>query len=99
MASNFSITSAHIAGEVTLDGASVNAKPWAVFDANQHGGEYMEAIKGLYPESRVLFVSRHADDQLACHGLAIQASAFCAKPFNFDELASKVRETLDAEPP
>ena len=62
------------------------------------GGELMERLRKIHPESRVLFVSGYADDDVARHGVVASGSAFLAKPFTSDQLARKVRETLDSDP-
>ena len=50
----------------------------------------------LIPKIRVLFMSGYADDVVTRNGSLTAGSAFLEKPFSANELAAKVRETLDA---
>ena len=50
----------------------------------------------LLPDVRVLFMSGYADEVVTRNGTLTPGSAFLEKPFNANELAAKVRETLDA---
>ena len=50
----------------------------------------------LLPDIRVLFMSGYADDVVSRNGALTPGSAFLEKPFSANELAAKVRETLDA---
>jgi DNA-binding NtrC family response regulator len=57
-----------------------------------------------WPDKRVLFMSGHAAEVLAQHGLADLDVPFLAKPYTRDEALAKVREALerrhtDAESP
>jgi two-component system cell cycle sensor histidine kinase/response regulator CckA len=48
------------------------------------------------PETRVLYTSGYADDEVAQHGAIEEDSAFLEKPFTRDALVRKVRELLDS---
>jgi two-component system cell cycle sensor histidine kinase/response regulator CckA len=48
------------------------------------------------PETRVLYTSGYADDEVAQHGAIGEDSAFLEKPFTRDALVRKVRELLDS---
>lgn len=58
--------------------------------------EAMERLRQMVPGLRVLYMSGHPGDALADHGVLGPEIAFLRKPFTPDELARKVRETLDA---
>ena len=47
------------------------------------------------PDKRILFMSAHAAEVLAEHGLAYLDVPFLAKPFTRDEALAKVREALE----
>jgi two-component system, cell cycle sensor histidine kinase and response regulator CckA len=47
------------------------------------------------PETKVLFTSGYADDEIAKQGVLGGDSAFLEKPFTRDNLVRKVRELLD----
>ena len=51
---------------------------------------------GAAPDIRVLFMSGYADDVVSRNGALTPGSAFLEKPFSANDLATKVRETLDA---
>lgn len=48
-----------------------------------------------WPDKRVLFMSGHAAEVLAQHGLTDLEVPFLAKPFTRDEALAKVREALE----
>ncbi len=60
--------------------------------------EAMQRLREIMPELRVLYMSGHPGDALADQGILGPGIAFLRKPFTPDELARKVRETLDAAP-
>jgi len=60
--------------------------------------EAMQRLREIRPELRVLYMSGHPGDDLADQGILGPGIAFLRKPFTPDELARKVRETLDATP-
>jgi PAS domain S-box-containing protein len=49
------------------------------------------------PETRVLFMSGHADDTITHYRVQETGGAFLQKPFNPVQFAQKVREVLDAD--
>jgi CheY-like chemotaxis protein len=59
------------------------------------GRELAERLEQLRPGVPVLFVSGHADDEVARRGLLDPGRPFLQKPFDPDEIAAKVRELLD----
>jgi two-component system cell cycle sensor histidine kinase/response regulator CckA len=60
------------------------------------GTELATRVCKLIPNIRVLFMSGYADDVVARNGALTPGSSFLAKPFSANDLATKVRETLDA---
>ena len=60
------------------------------------GTALAERVCELVPDVRVLFMSGYADDVVTRNGSLTPGSAFLEKPFSANELAVKVRETLDA---
>jgi two-component system cell cycle sensor histidine kinase/response regulator CckA len=60
------------------------------------GAALAERVSELLPDIRVLFMSGYADDVVTRNGSLTEGSGFLEKPFSANELATKVRETLDA---
>ena len=60
------------------------------------GTALAERVSELIPDIRVLFMSGYADDVVSRNGALTPGSAFLEKPFSANDLATKVRETLDA---
>ena len=58
------------------------------------GIELAQRVWETWPNQRILFMSGHAAEVLAQHGLADLDVPFLAKPFTRDEALSKVREAL-----
>ncbi|HYF38128.1 MAG TPA: ATP-binding protein, partial [Gemmatimonadales bacterium] len=59
------------------------------------GRELAERLQQLRPGVPVLFVSGHADDEMARRGLLDPGRPFLQKPFEPEALAVKIRELLD----
>jgi PAS domain S-box-containing protein len=59
-----------------------------------HGRELSERLAKTRPETRVLFTSGYADDDIIERGLLDPRTAFIQKPFSIEELAEKMRATL-----
>ena len=60
------------------------------------GSALAERVTRLLPDVRVLFMSGYSDEVVTRNGTLTPGSAFLEKPFSGNELAAKVRETLDA---
>lgn len=60
------------------------------------GRSLYRKLHRLRPEMRVLYMSGYTDDAIAMHGVLEEHTMFIAKPFTSVDLASKIRETLDA---
>jgi PAS domain S-box-containing protein len=60
------------------------------------GTALAERICKLTPAIRVLFMSGYADEVVSRNGALTPGSSFLEKPFSANDLAAKVRETLDA---
>jgi two-component system, cell cycle sensor histidine kinase and response regulator CckA len=61
------------------------------------GRELADRLESLRPGVPVLFVSGHADDEVARRGLLDPGQPFLQKPFDPDVIAVKVRELLDGK--
>jgi PAS domain S-box-containing protein len=61
-----------------------------------NGVQVAERLKASHLETRVLYTSGYADDKITSHGVLTSGTMLLCKPFTPDELASKVREVLDA---
>jgi DNA-binding response OmpR family regulator len=62
------------------------------------GRTVAEFMRELAPDTKVLYISGHADDALAEKGLDVLRVPFLRKPFLPDALLRKVRDVLDAKP-
>ena len=60
------------------------------------GPAVAERVSKLVLGVRVLFMSGYADDIVLRTGTLAAGDAFLEKPFSATDLATKVRETLDA---
>jgi CheY-like chemotaxis protein len=60
------------------------------------GGVLAEQVSALVPGIRVLYMSGYADDVVTRNGSLKPGAPFLEKPFSANDLAMKVRETLDA---
>ncbi|MGC3971754.1 MAG: PAS domain S-box protein [Pirellulales bacterium] len=61
-----------------------------------NGRELAERWRMLRPETAVIFMSGHTEDETIRRGLAAPRTAFLAKPFTPDSLAETVRTALEA---
>jgi DNA-binding response OmpR family regulator len=59
------------------------------------GVELAGRVWEQWPDKCILFMSAHAAEVLAEHGLAYLDVPFLAKPFTRDEALAKVREALE----
>jgi two-component system cell cycle sensor histidine kinase/response regulator CckA len=59
------------------------------------GRELAEKLAQMHPDLRVLFTSGYTDDAIIRHDVIEADTNFIQKPFTFDALAHKVRESLD----
>jgi len=62
------------------------------------GRELAEAVAARWAEIPVLYVSGYTDDAVVRHGLLTSGIAFLQKPFTPAQLATRVRQVLDARP-
>jgi len=58
-----------------------------------------DRLAAARPETKVLYTSGYASDEVAQHGLVGAELAFLEKPFTRDALIRKVREILDLSLP
>ena len=63
------------------------------------GGALAKKVRLLVPGIRVLYMSGYADDVVTRNGSLEPGAPFLEKPFSGNDLAAKVRETLDATAP
>ena len=68
----------------------------AVVMPGMGGRELATALTRARPRIKVLFTSGHTEDEVLRRGISAQAQAFLPKPFSPRELATRVREVLDA---
>jgi two-component system, cell cycle sensor histidine kinase and response regulator CckA len=60
------------------------------------GGTLAKQVSALVPGIRVLYMSGYADEVVTRNGSLEPGAPFLEKPFSANDLAAKVRETLDA---
>ena len=58
------------------------------------GRQLSDAVRGRYPQVKVLFTSGYADDTITRHGVVASEVVFLQKPFTVEALLAKVREAL-----
>jgi PAS domain S-box-containing protein len=61
-----------------------------------NGRDLYERVRQLVPGLRVVYMSGYTDDRIAQHGVLEEGIALVQKPFAFEILAQKIRDTLDA---
>jgi CheY-like chemotaxis protein len=61
-----------------------------------NGRELAERLRRHHPDTRVLFMSGYAEDEVLARGVDRGAVELLRKPFRTDELAARVRKVLDA---
>ncbi|MBI4465640.1 MAG: PAS domain S-box protein [Acidobacteria bacterium] len=64
-----------------------------------NGRELAEEMAQALPETKVVYMSAHADDRIHHHDISAPGTAFIQKPFSRLALARKVREVLDGPQP
>jgi len=58
------------------------------------GPEMVEKIREIHPRARVLYMSGHAENLIAHHGILEKAIIFLPKPFTAEALRQKVAAAL-----
>ncbi|MFN9744298.1 MAG: ATP-binding protein [Betaproteobacteria bacterium] len=61
-----------------------------------NGSELAAQLLGTRPDIKVLFLSGYTDDDVLRNGVTSATMAFMQKPFTVHQLATRVREALDA---
>jgi YesN/AraC family two-component response regulator len=59
-----------------------------------NGRELADRLLQIRPQTKVLFVSGHADEVLLQAGISIPSTPFLQKPFSLKQLDFKVQELL-----
>jgi len=59
------------------------------------GKELSEKIKEIYPDIAILFASGYLDESI--HKDILSNGEFINKPYNFDEIFSRIRRLLDKQ--
>jgi YesN/AraC family two-component response regulator len=62
-----------------------------------NGRELAEQILSLYPDIKRLYMSGYTANVIAHHGVLEEGVHFIQKPFTIEDLAVKVRESLDLD--
>lgn len=72
---------------------------FAVHSDGTNGRELAEKFLQQYPDTRCLFTSGYADDEVALYGVIQDRIAFLSKPYSPHDLLAKAREVLTAAEP
>jgi two-component system, cell cycle sensor histidine kinase and response regulator CckA len=64
-----------------------------------NGWELSQAIRGVRPETAVLFMSGYADEVIGRYGVLDPGISLLQKPFTGQELGRKLREVLTCKRP
>lgn len=59
------------------------------------GPQFIEQLKQVRKDCKVLYMSGYADEAIMNHGILKEGVNLINKPFTFDKLATKIREVLD----
>ncbi len=59
-----------------------------------NGRELAEHLKTIHPEMKILFTSGYTEDVIIQRGIVEENTNFIGKPYNFQQLAIKLREVL-----
>jgi len=62
-----------------------------------NGRDLAESFKSVFPDLKILYMSGYTSNAIARHGVLNKGINFIQKPFNIQELASKVREALKTD--
>jgi two-component system, cell cycle sensor histidine kinase and response regulator CckA len=62
---------------------------------NMSGRQMVDEIDDLHPNAKICYMTGYTDDALVHHGVLEKDVQLMQKPFSLNELAKKVRETLD----
>ena len=60
-----------------------------------NGRDLARTVHGIHVQIKLLFASGHTADVIAPHAVLDEGAAFIQKPFSGEDLAIKVRATLD----
>jgi CheY-like chemotaxis protein len=60
------------------------------------GRHFADWLRQTSPKTKVIFISGYLEESVHPQDRRVPGMSFLAKPFNADELASKVREVLDS---
>ena len=78
---------------------SINLLITDVIMPEMNGKDLADRLSLLYPGLRQLFMSGYTAQVIAQRGELEPEIKFLQKPFSIKELAMRVRQTLDSEPP
>jgi CheY-like chemotaxis protein len=70
-----------------------------VMPGGLNGRELAEAVRARHPGIRVLYTSGYTDNAIVHHGRLDPGVHLLAKPYRREELARRLRQVLDANPP
>jgi CheY-like chemotaxis protein len=60
-----------------------------------NGRDLAKHLKTIQPDLKILFMSGYTADVIAHHGVLEKGVSFISKPFSMEELATKVRQTIE----
>lgn len=94
------LTAAHPAEGLALleeYGEQIDLVVTDVIMPGMNGREFYQRCAAVHPDLKVLFMSGYTDDLIAHHGVLDEETQYVQKPFAVQDLAWKVRETLELD--
>ena len=84
--------------QMIQSGVKVNLLFTDIVMPEMNGRQLADAARKLLPDLKVLFTTGYTRNAIVHNGVLDVGTTVLQKPFTIDQLASKIRTALDAEP-